>query len=266
MLHRHVTLVALLLPATASCLPDPEQEVATAVVRSALQSADQQSGARQLADSAPDDCSLTPEQLAVEAAQAPVVGVYPPSCATKSAEGARVHTEYDHCNTIFGTSDLNGGIDAVIETTGACALRADLIDSGDFTDHGKTYSYDATVDIAVQPGERDLWWRDHWRGTTEWDQAIEQRGDWHVLYHRDSGCYDFAGPAEGTLDETPYELEIADLSICEGECPSQGTVLVQWDDAYEMTVDFDGSAVAKVTGWTGRRFEVEMICQPAAAR
>jgi hypothetical protein len=266
MSHRHVALVALLLPAAASCLPDPEEEVAIAVVQSALQSADQQSAARQVADAAPDDCSLTAEQLAIESAESPVVGVYPPSCLTKDAEGARVHAEYDHCNTIFGTSDISGGIDATIEATGACTLRADLIDSGDFTDHEKPYSYEATVDITVRPGERDLQWRDHWQGTTEKDQAIEQRGNWHVLYHRGTGCYDFDGPAEGTLDGTPYDYEIAELSICEGECPSQGTGVVQWDDTYEMTVKFDGSAVAKVTGRSGREFEVDMICRPAAAR
>jgi hypothetical protein len=29
-------------------------------------------------------------------------------------------------------------------------------------------------------------------------------------------------------------------------------------------VVFDGSDVAKVTGWSGREFEVDMVCDPVA--
>lgn len=266
MSRRHIALITLLLPTATGCLPDIEEEVATAVVQSALQSVEQQSTARQVAEAAPDDCGITAEQLAIEAAEAPVVGVYPPSCLTKDAEGARVHAEYDHCNTIFGTSDLSGGIDATIESTGECTLHADIADSGDFTDHAKKYIYEAAADITVRPGERDLAWSDHWKGTTEKDQAIEQTGDWDVVYHLDTGCYDFDGPAKGTLDDTPYDYEISDLSICEGECPSKGTAVGHWDDTYEMTIEFDGSDVATVTGWSGREFKVEMVCRPATVR
>lgn len=265
---RYAALVALLAPSLTGCVIDVEEEAATAVVQSALESAKNQSTARQVAEVASDDCSaITAEQLAQEAAAAPVVGLYPASCVTKTAEGASVHAEYDHCTGIFGYSDINGGIDATLEVTGECQLRADITDSGNFTNHERSYSYDATADILVRPGERDVQWNAHWKGTTRYDQSIEQNGSWHFVYQLSTGCYDFEGSAEGKLDGTPYEYEVEDLSICEDECPSKGTVVALWDGKHaelELTVEFDGSDVAKVTGWSGRVFEVEMVCQPAA--
>ena len=263
--HRYVVLAALLAPTMTGCALDPEQEAATAMVQAALQSAGQQSNARQVSAGASEDCSTTAEQMAAEAAAAPVVGLYPSSCVTKTADGAHLQAAYDQCNTAFGTSDISGGIGFSFASTGACTLRADIADSGDLTDHGKPYTYEGTADITVQPGERDVSWSDHWKGTTEKDQAIEQTGSWHFVYHVATGCYDFAGPANGTLDGTAYDYEISDLSICQDECPSKGTVVGHWDDKYEMSIEFDGSAVAKVTGWTGREFKVEMVCNPAAA-
>jgi hypothetical protein len=263
---RCAALAVLLAPTLTGCALDPEQEAATAMVQSALQSAEGQSNARQVAAAASEDCSTTAEQMAADAAAAPVVGLYPSSCVSKTADGANLQATYDQCNTAFGTSDISGGIGFAFVSTGACTLRADIADSGDLTDHGKPYTYTGTANITVQPGERDVTWSDHWKGTTEKDQPIEQTGSWHFLYHVATGCYDFDGPANGTLDGTSYDYEISDLSICEDECPSKGTVVGHWDGKYEMTIEFDGSAVAKVTGWTGRQFKVEMVCNPVAQR
>lgn len=266
MSHRYVALAALLLPTLTGCGLDMEEEAATAIVQSALDSAKQQSTARQVAEVASEDCDISAEQMAHEAAEAPVVGLYPSSCVAKTADGASVHAQYDHCTTLFGTSDISGGLDSTIESTGECTLRADIADSGDLTNHERPYTYVATADITVLPGERDVIWNAHWTGTTQKDQAIEQTGKWHFLYRLSTGCYDFDGSAEGKVDETPYDYEITDLSICEDQCPSKGTIVAHWDSTYgegEMLVEFDGSDVAKVTGWTGREFQVEMVCSPA---
>jgi hypothetical protein len=266
MSYRPIVLAALLVPSLTGCMPDIEEEAATAIVQSALQSAQQQSTARGVTEVASDDCSMTAEEMAVEAAAAPVVGLYPSSCVTKTADGTSVHADYDHCTTVFGDSDISGGLDATLESTGACTHRAAISDSGNLTDHDKAYSYLATADITVRPGERDVLWNASWQGTTQKDQAIAQTEAWHFVYTLSSGCYAFDGTAEGKLGETPYDYEIADLSICEDQCPSQGTVLAHWDSASgegEMSVEFDGSDVAKVIGWTGREFRVEMVCSPA---
>jgi len=263
-----LALTSLLIPAVSGCFIDLEKEAATAVVQSALESTKNQSTARQVAEVASDDCStITADQLAQEAADAPVVGIYPAGCLTKTASGPNVHAEYEHCTGIFGYADIDGGIDGTLELTGPCQLRADLTDSGDFTNNGRRYAYDCSADVLVRPGEREVTWDDHWRGTTVFDQTVEQTGTGRFLYSLATGCYDFEGDAEGSVDGTRYDFTVDDLAICEDECPSRGVVVAHWDRDQadlEIEVRFDGSDVAQVTGWSGREFEVDMVCDPAA--
>ncbi len=257
-----VAIVAV-APLAGGCA-DFEEEAATAVVQSALDSSKKQSTARQLAQIASEDCQMTAEQAALEAAAAPVAGLYPASCVTKTVKGVSVHAEYDGCTGAFGYADIKGGLDATFEAGGDCTYRADITDSGDLTNHGKLHTYDAVADVVVLPGARDVTWNAQWTGSNVLNQSIEQAGKWQYLYTLSTGCYDFGGSAEGKLDGTPYDYTISDLSICEHLCPSKGTLKAHWGNEYELSAEFDGSAVAKVTGWSGRQFEVELVCTPIA--
>ena len=177
-----------------------------------------------------------------------------------------MHAEYDHCTGPFGYGDLSGGLDARITVTGQCMPRAEISDSGDLSNHGNSFSYSATADVKVLPGERDVKWNASWKGTTLGGKTIEQTSNLTALIDVASSCRDIDGTADGKIDGAPYSLDIDDLSICPDECPSKGTVMAQWDNARkdrEMKVEFDGSNVAKVTGWSGRVFQIEMICSPA---
>ncbi len=141
-----ITLAAL-IPFTAGCAVDLEEEAAAAIVSSSLETARKQSAARQVAETVDENCALSAEQLAQGAAKAPAVGLYPSSCVTKTAEGTNVHAEYDHCTGPFGYGDLSGGLDARITVTGQCMPRAEISDSGDLSNHGNSFSYSATADV-----------------------------------------------------------------------------------------------------------------------
>jgi len=259
-------MLATLIPFSSGCAVDLEEEAAAAVVSSSLETARKQSAARQVAEAVDENCSLSAEQVAQGAAKVPAAGLYPASCVTKTAQGSSVHAEYDHCTGPFGYGDLSGGLDARITVTGQCMLRAEIADSGDLSNHGNRFSYAATADVKVLPGERDVTWSASWSGTTLGGQSIEQSSNLSTLIDVASSCRDIDGTADGKIGGSPYTLDIEGLSICPDACPSKGTVMAQWDNARsgrEMKVEFDGSKVAKVTGWSGRVFEVEMLCAPA---
>jgi hypothetical protein len=259
------SLVALLtLPLATGCGQVVEEEFASAVVSSALETPRQQSAAQEVADSVGDDCSLSAEEAAAEAASRPQVGLYPQGCAAKSADGADLHVELDACTGPFGRVELMGGLDASLEVTGECQLRADIVDSGDLTANGRALSYSATADVVVSPEARDVTWRAAFSGTTRRGRAIEQTSDLSIRVDHASSCLAIAGTTEGHVAEHEYNTEIRDLAICPDACPSAGSVEAEWQGRRSdrrIRIEFDGSSVAHVTGWSGREFDVDLICE-----
>lgn len=256
------SVVLILSACTAGCAVDIEKEFATAAVTSSLESARNQNAAREAVESY--DCNITAEDAVREAAERPVVGLYPETCVTKVPDGDALRVTYDGCTGAFGKADISGGIDALVEVSGECKLFADIEDTGDLTNHGRQFDYAATADVTVSEGLRDVDWRASWSGETKRGRTIEQSSELRVIVDDASSCRDISGTAEGVVDgEYPYDISVADFTMCPGACPSKGTVVAQWQGhrkEREVTVDFDGSDVAVVTGWSGRTFEVPMVC------
>ncbi len=263
------TFCSIAIIATASltgCALDVEKEFATAVVTSALETPKKQTAGREIAEGLSEDCNLSAEDAAAEAADRPSVGLYPSGCAAKVAEGADMHVEFDGCTGIFGRVELYGGLDAALEVTGECLLRAEIVDSGDLTANGRELIYEATADIEVLDGARDVAWNAHWIGTTRRGREIEQRSELQVLVDHPTSCLAIDGTAEGHIGEYDYGIDIETLAICPDACPSAGFVDAHWQGRWRdrrITVEFDGSNVAQVVGWSGREFEVEMVCGAA---
>ena len=256
--------------ALSGCAAELEEEFATAVVTSSLETPRKQSAAQEVADSLGEDCDeMSAATAAQEAAGRPAVGLYPSSCVAKTADGADLHAQYSGCTGAFGQVEISGGLDASFEVTGACMLRADIVDSGDLTANGKALDYEAIADIEVVPGKRLVDWNAHWTGTTRRDRDIEQSSQLRVDVDHLSSCLLIGGTAEGTIDNRfDYGTQIEGLAICPDECPSAGVVEAHWQGyarERSVTVTFDGSDMAHVDGWTGREFDVKMVCQPVVA-
>ena len=174
-----------------------------------------------------------------------------------------LHVEFDDCTGPFGRVTLAGGVDAVFHSAGECRLHVDISDSGDLTANGHELHYTATADVALLDGERDVDWHASFQGTTRRGKPIRQTSDLDVIVSDTTGCRDIVGTARGRVGNHDYRTTIESLYICPGECPSSGQVSAfvtgRWRDR-SITVRFDGSNRAQVTGWTGREFEVEMVC------
>ena len=87
-----------------------------------------------------------------------------------------------------------------------------------------------------------------------------------MLIDKQTDCISAGGTTDGVFDGIDYGTETSGLAICPGECPSAGHIEGFWQgerDEKRVTIDFDGSSVAKVVGWSGREFDVQMVCEPA---
>lgn len=262
---RFASLPAVALALSLAACGPSEDDFATAIVTSALQSPQ----AQELSDDVVDaPCGmLTAERAAAEAAARPAVALYPESCVEKTADDATVHVSFDGCTGPFGRMRLDGGVDALFEVTGECRLRADLHDTG-LKGNDRPLEYQATADIEVQPGVHDIDWNAHVSGTTRRGRSIEQVSVMHVVLDRATSCRTLEGTTDGNVDGFEYDWGVTDMSICPGQCPSSGIVKAAWHRGRRernFKVEFDGSSTAHVTLPSGDTRDVAMVCDAAEA-
>ena len=258
----HLTSLPFLLSAIA-CGPS-EEAFARSVVTSTLQTSQQQ----QMTDEVIDDrCSaITAEAAAADAAARPAALLYPASCVDKTADGPNLHVAFDRCTGPFGRVELNGGVDARFEVVGSCELRADVSDAGNLTVNHRPLAYQATAGIEVVGGTYDIDWDAHFSTTTRRGKEVEQVSALRVVMDRQTSCRRIDGEAQGHVANFEYDWEVENLSVCPGECPASGVVHAGWEGRrreHAITVEFDGSSTARVTGWSGRAFDVPMVCEDA---
>ena len=261
-----ICIAALIATSAATgCTHRLEEDLATAAITSALETPKKQNASREIADAMAEDCdAITAEQAAAEAAARPTVGLFPSGCLDKTADGSNLHAEFNGCTGSFGYVELNGGLDADLSVVGACQLEADIVDSGDLTANGEALDYQAHADIEVRPGERDIDWQAHWIGTTPRGRTIEQNSDLNVLVAHATSCLTIDGETHGEVGAIDYDTAISGMTICPEQCPGAGTIEANFQGygrERSVSIAFDGSNIAQVTGWSGRTFQVEMVCE-----
>lgn len=240
-----------------------EEELAEASVESALQTSRSAGTGKVVIDGVDTASCLTPESAAAEAAARPTVGLYPSSCAEKTADGASVHVELSDCTGAFGRVHLRGGVDAKFSGETCDAVHAEIVDSGDLTGNERPIDYSASADIKVRDALRDVAWSGHWTATTRRDKEVEQTSDLSVVVDTTNDCLTIGGTTSGHVGELDVDATLEGLTVCPEACPSAGTVTVHADGRWKersLTIDFDGSNTASVKTASGRSFEVEMVC------
>jgi hypothetical protein len=257
-------LIILTLAAPLSgCGRDAEEEFAEAVVSSALQTERNEKAGGAIVDSVRNECVDDPAVAAAAVAERPPVGLYPSDCVSKSADGANLHVEYTGCTGPFGRVTLAGGVDATFAVVGDCRLQVGVEDSGNLTANGRELDYQATADVVLHPDERDVEWHASFETTNDRDAAVRQSSDLDVVVDLGTDCRDIVGALRGQVGNRRYRATIEDLVLCPERCPASGRVEAQVEGEHQdrtLTVQFDGSNRAQVTGWSGREFEVDLVC------
>ena len=257
-------LLTLVLAAPLSgCGRDAEEEFAEAVVASSLQTEQNEKAGVVIVDTVRNECVDDPATTAAAVAERPPVGIYPDDCVSKSAEGANLHVDFAGCTGPFGRVALAGGVDATFAVTGECQLHVDVEDSGNLTANGRDLDYQATADVVLRPNERDVTWHASFETTNRNDATVRQSSDLDVVVDLGTDCRDIVGALRGQVGDRRYQATIESLVICPERCPGPGRVEAQIEGEQRdrtLTVRFDGSNRAQVTGWSGREFEVDLVC------
>ena len=131
------------------------------------------------------------------------------------------------------------------------------------TANDRPLDYSAQADIAFEDGSWDVAWSAHWIGSTKRGREVEQVSTLQVLVDDRTSCRTIDGTTQGHVDEHEFHTEVSGLAICPDACPSAGSVVATLEGTRRdrtLRVDFDGSSVARVTGWSGSEYEIDMVC------
>jgi hypothetical protein len=260
-----LVLATLFAAAAIGCQRAEEQVFAEATITSTLQTSQSSGTGKTVIDGMDPEqssCPVDPEAAAARAASRPS-HLYPQECAVKTSDGANLHVTFNDCTGPFGRVHLNGGVNAVFSPGASCAVHAEIEDDGTLTGNGNLVDYQASADIVTKPGQRDVTWAARWETTTKRGRHVNQTSSLNILVDDATDCLDIVGTTSGHVDEYPFGTVIDGLAVCPGKCPSAGTVSATFEGKHrdiEITVQFDGSDTAHVTGKRGRKFDVKMVC------
>lgn len=261
-------VVGLAAALQVGCSGQVDQEFADAVISSALQSDNNSEAGELVTDSIEASCIDDPALAASAAALRAPVWLKPSGCATKTANGAELHVDFNACSGPFGRMLLAGGVNARFSNVGMCQLHVDITDSGNLTSNGHALDYAAQADVKLGSDKREITWHADISGTSRRGKAMQISSDRHAISDANTRCVDVVGTAQGTVGSHNFSTSIEALSVCPGKCPSSGLLKAELEGRLRdrsLSIRFDGSRLAQVTGSNGDEFTVEMDCAAVPA-
>lgn len=211
--------------------------------------------------------SVNPEDAAAGAAQQ----WWPAGCATRQRDATNksvVHITLNDCTGPFGLVKHSGEITVTFSKSASGGLHAEAT-SSNMTVNGKPVTYAASADITIDTTAKTItvnangaWTRVNGKGET----VSHTRQGTNVI-DLVKKCRDWNGTAVTKVGSREVDSTAKDYTICrkadgtEG-CPSGEITHTHKSSGRTVTVDFDGSDEAKITGPKGNSVEVQLVCAP----
>jgi hypothetical protein len=196
--------------------------------------------------------------------------VWPAGCATRTVDPTNanvVHIHYNQCTGPFGLVALTGDMTATFSANASGGLHV-VVSSSDLTANGKPVSHAASGDITVNGAERDVTWQGAWTRVNAKGETVAHTTSYTIVVDTTTHCRDTNGTAVTTVGDREVDSTIKDYKMCRNaqgveECPSGTIVHTHKRTGRALTVSFDGSTEATLTGPRGGSIELPLVC-PAA--
>jgi hypothetical protein len=216
--------------------------------------------------------SVDPDTAATELATA--TQLWPAGCVTRVKDPTNkdvVDVTFDDCTGPFGLVHLNGEV-VVTFSAGSDGSLTATHTGVNLSANGHPITFSATADITVSGSTRNVTWQGAWDRVDEAGDTIAHTSSLSIVVDTSTQCRTTSGTAVTSVDSrvvdstiTGYETCLNTSGVTEGEegCPSGTIVHTHKATGDSVTVDFDGSATADITGPKGVTFTEPLVC-PAA--
>jgi hypothetical protein len=216
--------------------------------------------------------NVTVADPAAAAAELTVAGKLPPSsCLTRTLDAldpTTVHVTLTDCTGPLGLVRINGEETVTFSVGPLGTLHADIVGSG-LTENGNPITHEATADVeSAGVATRTVVWKGNLQRTSEKGEVVQHASDVQLVVDRATGCRTSDGTAATRVGVArSVSTAISKYTLCEDAagsegCPRGSVVHTGEPSGRTISVSYDGSAAAEVTGPSGATFDLPLSCTP----
>jgi hypothetical protein len=193
--------------------------------------------------------------------------LYPAGCVTEAKDPtnpAVVDVTFTDCTGPFGLVHLDGELIVTLSAGAGGALNAQIA-GDDLTANGHAIDFDATARITVSGATRTVDWQGNWTATDDKGDTLAHTSNLTIVVDTSTSCVTENGTAVTTVAKRVVDTTITGFEVCRDAdgtagCPTGKVEHVGKTSGKTVTVDFNGSDEAAVTGPEGYTFDVPLVC------
>lgn len=214
---------------------------------------------------------IDPDKAAAQVAGNPTA-LYPTGCVSRAKDPTNprvAHVTFTDCTGPFGLVHLSGEEVVTFSAGPGGALHADIA-GVDLTANDKPITFSATADITIDGAARNVKWQGTWTHVNDHGVTVSHTSDLRIDVDTAAGCATSNGNAKTTVASREVDTTVSDYEVCRNSdgalsCPSGTVTHTGKLSGKVVTVTFDGTDTAAVSGPRGNSFDVPLVC-PAAER
>ena len=206
-----------------------------------------------------------------EAAAGSVVAAqwWPAGCASRARDATNksvVKVTLNDCSGPFGLAHHTGEITVTFSKNADGSLHAQAAGSN-MTVNGKAVTYSADADITVNGATRTVKFNGAWTRESAKGETISHTRTGTSVIDTSTKCRDTNGSSVTKVGAREVDSAMKDYKTCRkadgsDACPTGEIIHSHKLSGKSITVEFDGSAQAKVTGPKGNSIELPLVCTP----
>jgi len=211
---------------------------------------------------------VEPEQAASATATGSGPG-WPAGCSTATQDPtnrAVVHVHLQDCTGPFGLRRHTGDITILYSKNPDGTLHAQAT-SSNMTVNDHPVQWSGAAEIKIENGLRDVDYTGAWTRVNGRGETVSHSSTLNILIDPKAGCRTVNGAGTTNVANREIDSVLKDVKVCrktDGEdgCPTGTITHTRASNGNTVTIQFDGTAEADVTGPKGRTKEVPLVCTP----
>lgn len=210
------------------------------------------------------DPTLAASEMIAVPESAPTQG-----CKTRTKDAtnpAVVHIHFQDCTGPFGLKHLSGDETAIFSKNADGSLHVAVSDDGNLTVNGKPVQHSGAGDITIVSGKKNVAWKGAWDRSNDKGETVSHTTDLQIVADPATGCRTSNGTGVTLVGTREVDTKYENLEVCKNgsgnPCPSGTVEHTAKKSGKTVTVEFDGTAQASVTGPAGHTFDVPLVCTP----
>lgn len=211
--------------------------------------------------------SVQSQDPAVAAGSVAAAQWWPAGCATRTKDASNpavVHVHLESCTGPFGIRQHTGDITVTFSKNADGTLHAEAA-SANMTINGKAVTFSASRDISIASGIIDVKGHAAWTRVDAAGETVSHTTNVETKIDIAKRCRTSNGTATTLVGSREIDSNLENYEVCRNQdgsdsCPTGTITHTHKATGRTVSVSFDGSNQATITGPRGGTVEVTLVC------